>query len=55
MLGKLQKPSENIQMYSNGKFSKNFYNILILHLWTEDHIQEFWFLICTGVMLFALV
>ena len=26
------------------------------HLWTEDQIQEFWFVICTSdIMLFALV
>ena len=31
------------------------YNIPIWHLWTEDWIQEFSFVICTGITLFALV
>ena len=44
MLGKLRKPSENFLYPSN-----------LWHLWTEDQIQEFRFIICTGITLFALV
>ena len=47
MLGKLRKPSE--------VYKKILYCSNLWHLWTEDQIQEFWFVICTGITVFALV
>ena len=38
------------------RFTENFFiTFQLWHLWTEDQIQEFWFVICTGITHFALV
>ena len=54
MLGKLRKPSENFRMLSEVYEFFLWYSNL-WHQWTEDQIQEFWFVICTGITLFALL
>ena len=58
--GSIRKCLENFRnprkiFECNWKFTRNFYNIPIWHLWTEDQIKEYWFVICTGITLFALV
>ena len=54
MLGKLRNPRKFFEC--NRRFMKMFlYYSNLWHLWTEDQIQEFWFVICTGITLFALV
>ena len=57
VFGNAQKISDTLGKFLNtmGSLRKFFYNIPIWHLRTEDRIQEFWFVICTVVTLFALV